>query len=77
MINHGDKDWSPVEIEDCEGERRSASGKALLVVFHGFEKHKAEWIPMGLIKGDSGVFDASTEGTLIIPQWLAEEKKLV
>ncbi len=38
MINHGDKDWSPVEIEDCEGERRSASGKALLVVFHGFEK---------------------------------------
>lgn len=71
------KDWSPVEIEDCVGERMSDSGKALLVVFNGFNEYRAEWLPCGCIKPESEVYKADTEGTLIIPCWLAEEKGLV
>ena len=35
------------------------------------------WIPKSQIHDDSEVYEAGTDGTLIIPRWLAEEKGLV
>lgn len=47
--------------------------KALLVEIEGEEV----WIPKKMIDDDSEVYKIGTEGTLVIPLWLAEEKDLV
>jgi len=38
---------------------------------------KRVWIPKSQIHEDSEVYKMGTEGELVIPQWLAEEKELV
>ena len=38
---------------------------------------KQVWIPKSQIHEDSEVYKMGTEGELVIPQWLAEEKELV
>lgn len=47
--------------------------KALLCVIDG----KKYWIPKSQIDEDSEVYKKGTDGTLIIPEWLATEKGLV
>jgi hypothetical protein len=47
--------------------------KALLVEVEG----EQIWIPKSQIHDDSEVYKADTEGTLVIPEWLAKEKGLV
>ena len=38
---------------------------------------KPEWIPKSQITEDSEVYKAGTCGTLIVTEWLAEQKKWV
>lgn len=54
----------------AEGLQWSDSGLALLVRVDG-ETH---WIPDSAIHEDSEVYKPGTEGELVIPQRLAEEK---
>jgi hypothetical protein len=49
-----------------------ATTKAILVVCEGEEA----WIPTSQIHDDSEVYKAGTEGTLVIPRWVAEMKEL-
>jgi hypothetical protein len=51
---------------------KRATDKALLCEIHGEEI----WIPKSQIHDDSEVYEADTEGDLIIPRWLAEKKGL-
>lgn len=46
--------------------------KAILVEIEG-EEH---WIPQSQIDDDSEVFSAGDEGTLVITEWIAEQKGL-
>lgn len=52
---------------------RRATDLAILVEVDGQEV----WIPKSQIDDDSEVYEANTEGDLIIPEWLAREKGLV
>ena len=65
-----------VEFDDCYV--KSTTDKAALVVVHG---DQPVWIPKSQIHDDSEIFfnekEASMEGTLVIPEWLAIEKGLV
>jgi hypothetical protein len=72
-----EKNWEPVEIEDCKCERLSASGKAVLITRDGGSDYQAEWIPCALIRDESEAYKPGTDGVLVIPQWLAEEKGFV
>ena len=49
------------------------SGEAILVNVEGTEV----WIPKSLVDEDSEVYEADTEGELVIPEWLAIKKGLV
>jgi hypothetical protein len=65
----------PVEIDDVIVEHTTAA--ALLCDFGDGDKH---WIPRSQILEDSEIEKKAhkgDEGTLVIPQWLAEEKELV
>jgi hypothetical protein len=66
-----DDRYEPVEFEGVTV--KVARERALLCDVEG----KAVWIPISQIHDDSEVYKADTEGKLIIPQWLAEEKGLV
>ena len=68
------KDWTPTEIADVRGVRMTPSGLALVCRQNGRPDFL---IPVKLIDDDSEVFKSDTEGTLIIPEWLAVEKALV
>jgi hypothetical protein len=59
-----------VEIDGCVCSM--ATAKAILVVCEGEET----WIPASQIDDDSEVYKAGTEGTLVIPRWVAEMKEL-
>jgi len=69
----GDDSHEPVEFEGVTVQRESASGKALLCSVDG----DSHWIPKSQIDDDSEVYEANTEGTLIIPRWLAEKNGMV
>jgi len=60
-----------VEFPDsvCVGESQLAI--RVMIDGHGY------WIPKSLIHDDSEVYKRDTNGVLIIPRWLAEEKRLV
>ncbi len=60
-----------VEIEDVEVKKETE--KALLCLIDG----KELWIPKSQIDDDSEVFEEGHYGTLIITQWIAEQKELV
>ncbi len=62
-----------VEIENVLAVHEK--GKGLLVEIDGDEE--TVWIPKSLISSDSEVYEKGTSGTLIIPEWLAEEKGLI
>lgn len=62
----------PVAIPDCTVERESES--AILVRISGVA---TVWIPKSQIHDDSEVYESGTEGTLVIPEWLAVEKGIV
>jgi hypothetical protein len=66
-----DDRYEPVEFEDVTV--KVAREKALLCEVDG----KTVWIPISQIQDDSEVYKADTEGKLVIPRWLAEEKELV
>jgi hypothetical protein len=51
----------------------SETEKALLCEIEG----ENYWIPKSQIRDDSEVFEQGTEGKLVIPRWLAEEKNLL
>lgn len=56
------------EIEDVKGIRETEM--AVLCEIDG-EEH---WIPKSQIDDDSEVYEEDTEGTLIVSQWLADQK---
>lgn len=33
-----------------------------------------EWVPTSLINDDSEVYQVGDEGTLVVPEWFADEK---
>jgi hypothetical protein len=59
-----------VEVDSCVCS--IATSKAILVVCEGEEA----WIPASQIHEDSEVYKPGTEGTLVIPRWVAEMKEL-
>jgi hypothetical protein len=59
-----------VQIHNVTVSRETEA--ALLVEIEG----ETFWIPKSQIHDDSEVYKADTEGTLVIPLWLAEEKGL-
>ena len=59
-----------VEVDSCVCN--IATAKAILVVCEGEEA----WIPTSQVHDDSEVYKAGTEGTLVIPRWVAEMKEL-
>lgn len=65
------KSYEPVSFDDVEVLQDS--GKAICVRVDD----KEVWIPKTLIHDDSEVYKEGTEGTLVIPEWLAIEKELV
>jgi hypothetical protein len=65
------EDYEPVEFENVTVAQ--ARDKALLCRIDG----KNHWIPTSQIHDDSEVYEAGTEGTLIIPRWLAVKQGLV
>lgn len=71
VIMSDDRDWDPITIENVKCVHESDGG-ALRVVVDG-ESH---WIPKKLVNDDSEVYKVGTDGDLIIPTWLAEEKGL-
>jgi hypothetical protein len=60
-----------VEFKDVRV--KAATDKALLCVIDD-EEH---WIPLSQIDDDSEVYQAGTEGTLIVTEWIAKQKGLV
>lgn len=70
-----DRDWSDYAVEDIVCRRETKGGALVCCVRDG--KPADEFlIPKGLVRDDSEVFAVGTEGTLVIPTWLAEEKNL-
>jgi hypothetical protein len=49
---------------------KAATGKAILVVIEGEEY----WIPQSQVDDDSEVWEKDDEGTLVISDWIAEQK---
>lgn len=68
------KDWTPATIEDVIGIGETGGG-ALECQRRG--ETRRFHVPLKLIDEDSEVYTGGTDGKLIIPQWLATEKKLV
>lgn len=64
------EDYEPVEVADCIC--RTATAKAILIVCSAGEA----WIPTSEIHPDSEVYEVGSEGTLVIPRWVAEMKDL-
>lgn len=64
---------SKVELRDVVCKK--ATDKALLCVVDGEEV----WIPLSHVDDDSEVFDdrENARGTLVISEWIAEQKGLV
>jgi len=60
-----------VQIQNTKAVRETE--KALLVEIEGEEF----WLPKSQIDDDSEVYKDGTEGTLVIPLWLAEKHGLV
>lgn len=60
------------DVEDAVCIRESDSGKAILVRAPVFEE--PEWIAKSQITEDSEVYKTGTSGTLIVTEWLAEQK---
>lgn len=60
----------PVYIEDVEAIAETPD--ALLIEKDGVEV----WIPKSQIHDDSEVYEEDHVGTLVIPEWLAEDKGL-
>lgn len=58
----------PAYIEDVVAVRETEL--ALLVVVNGEET----WIPKSQIKDESEVNEPGDSGTLVIPEWLADDK---
>jgi len=58
---------------ECEAECIAMTADAILCVIDE-EKH---WIPKTQILEDSDVKEQGDEGTLLITQWIAEQKELV
>ena len=61
-----------VQIQNVKAVRETEA--ALLVEVEGEEEI---WIPKSQIHDDSEVYKMDTEGTLVIPLWLAEKHGLV
>src|SRR5690606_13382188 len=59
-----------VEVDCCACS--TATPKALLVVCDG----KEVWIPASQVDDASEVYQPGTDGTLVIPRWIAEMKEL-
>jgi hypothetical protein len=59
-----------VRIDDVSCVRETDA--ALLCIVDG-EEH---WIPKSQVHDDSAVFEAGHEGTLVVTQWIAEQKEL-
>lgn len=57
----------------AESEKGSNDSGALLCLIDGEEI----WIPKSQITDDSEVYETGTEGTLVVTEWIAEQKGLV
>lgn len=66
-----ESDYRDVELEDVEAI--GTTDKAVLCVIEG----KKHWIPQSQIRQDSEVWKQGDKGTLIISQWIAEQKELL
>ncbi len=60
-----------VAVDDCICNHNTA--KAILVEHGNMVK---VWIAQSHIHDDSEVYETGTDGTLIIPRWVAEDKEL-
>jgi hypothetical protein len=62
-----------VEFDGCEALRETD-----LAILVRFEDGREEWIPKSQIADDSEVFDADENraGTLVVTEWIAEQKGL-
>lgn len=60
----------PVTLSDVTVEHET--DQALLCEIHG----EKVWIPKSQITDDSEVYEAGTEGDLVITHWIAEKKGL-
>lgn len=63
----------PRPSHECEAECIAATGDAILVIIDDEEY----WIPKSHILDESEVWKNGDEGTLVITQWIAEQKELV
>jgi len=63
--------FEPVEFDDVEV--MVDSGKSILCNVDGAEV----WIPKSQISDESEVYEEGTSGKLIIPRWLAVDRKLM
>lgn len=61
----------PAEFEDVECVAETTD--AICVIVDG----KEYWIPKSQVDGGSEITEKGDEGTLIVTQWIAEEKGLV
>ena len=61
--------YKMVEVDDCACS--IATAKAILVC-----EGEEVWIPTSQVHEDSEVYKTGTEGTLVIPRWVAEMKEL-
>jgi hypothetical protein len=67
---------SIVHLEDCEvvGE----TDKAIFVAIgDGIKSGERMWIPKSQVHDDSEIWKLGQEGTLVITEWIAEQKGLI
>lgn len=67
-----------VEFPNCEcvEESRWPAGDLKAIRVAGIEEVPV-WFPYSAVDDDSEVFGIGTNGTLIVSEWIAKEKKLV
>ena len=65
-----------IELEDCTCERESAKA-CFIYIGDGPKAGQTVWIPKSQIDDDSEVYREGDTGSLVISEWIAEEKGLI
>lgn len=76
-MSYDERDWDPVEIPDVKCVRVTLGGALVCRTTLASGEMQQFLVPLGLVDDDSEVYKPHTEGTLIIPTFLAIEKGLV
>lgn len=74
MTRYGDRKKYRA-YEGCSVTRETDKAILVLIPRTG-DSDLEEWIPKGQIHDDSEVYEAGTEGKLVISQWIAEQKNI-